>query len=67
MQEGSDFETVVGKYAYGFDLGGPEANKFIDPETHEKVDNQLWRARRVQPNFQATPPRGAVFPGGRPG
>lgn len=49
-------ETVVGKYAYGFDLGGPAANKFIDPETHEKVDNQLWRAVGCANNFQQTPP-----------
>ncbi len=49
-------ETVVGKYAYGFDLGGSETNKFIDPETHEKVDNQLWRAIGCVPTFQYTPP-----------
>jgi len=40
-----DIETVVGKYAYGFDLGGRNQNaKFIDPDTAGKVDNQLWRA-----------------------
>jgi hypothetical protein len=49
-------ETVVGKYAYGFDLGGPAANKFEDPETHEKVDDQLWRAVGCANSFQATPP-----------
>ena len=51
-----DVETVVGKYAYGFDLGGPEAAKFIDPETHERADNQLWRAVGCTTNFQFTPP-----------
>ncbi len=56
VQKDPDLETVVGKYAYGFDLGGPEANKFIDPETHEKVDNQLWRAIGCTANFQFTPP-----------
>ena len=39
-----NIETVVGRYAYGFDLGGPAANKFEDPETHQRIDNQLWRA-----------------------
>src|SRR5215469_11793285 len=56
LQKDPDLETVVGKYAYGFDLGGPEASKFIDPETHEKVDNQLWRAVGCTANFQFTPP-----------
>jgi len=51
-----DIEPVSGKYAYGFDLGGPEATKFIDPETGEKVDNQLWRAVGCASNFQFTPP-----------
>jgi hypothetical protein len=51
-----NIETVVGKYAYGFDLGGPGADKFIDPDTHEKVDNQLWRAVGCTASFQATPP-----------
>jgi hypothetical protein len=56
LQKDPDLETVVGKYAYGFDLGGPEAGKFTDPETHEKVDNQLWRAIGCTANFQFTPP-----------
>lgn len=49
-------ETVVGKYAYGFDLGGPAASKFIDPDTHQPVDDQLWRAVGCTSSFQATPP-----------
>jgi hypothetical protein len=60
-QEEADWEPVVGKYAYGFDLGGPEANKFIDPDTHEKADNQLWRALGCNFIFQATPPRAPYF------
>ena len=56
-----DLETVVGKYAYGFDLGGDAANKFIDPETHEKIDNQLWRALGCDSQFQATPHRAPYF------
>jgi hypothetical protein len=56
VQVDPNIETVVGKYAYGFDLGGPAANKFIDPETHEKVDNQLWRAIGCATGFEATPP-----------
>jgi len=51
-----DVEAVVGKYAYGFDLGGREADKFIDPETHQKVDDQLWRAVGCTQNFRMTPP-----------
>lgn len=57
-----DIETVVGKYAYGFDLGGNPANKFVDPETHEQVDNQLWRAIGCNKEFfTVTPPR-APYP-----
>jgi len=55
------FEAVAGKYAYGFDLGGPAANKFEDPDTHEQVDNQLWRALGCNFIFQATPPRAPYF------
>jgi hypothetical protein len=40
-----NMETVSGKYAYGFDLGSKNrTNKFIDPQTHQLVDNQWWRA-----------------------
>ena len=56
VQQDPNIETVVGKYAYGFDLGGPAANKFIDPETHAPIDNQLWRAVGCTKSFQATPP-----------
>ncbi|WP_116813289.1 hypothetical protein [Steroidobacter cummioxidans] len=52
-----DIETVSGKYAYGFDLGGTnEAAKFIDPDTGGKVDNQLWRAIGCTASFRAEPP-----------
>jgi hypothetical protein len=61
VQKDPGFEPVVGKYAYGFDLGGPEENKFIDPDTHEKADNQLWRALGCNFIFQATPPRAPYF------
>lgn len=56
VQTDPNIETVVGRYAYGFDLGGPAANKFEDPETHQPVDNQLWRAVGCTKSFQATPP-----------
>lgn len=56
-----DIETVVGKYAYGFDLGGKAAHRFEDPETHEKVDNQLWRAVGCTESFHAAPP-GKPYP-----
>ena len=55
-QEDPNIETVVGKYAYGFDLGGPATNQFLDPDTHQKVDDQLWRAVGCTKSFQATPP-----------
>lgn len=55
-------ETVTGKYAYGFDLGGSTpAAKFEDPETHEKVDNQLWRAVGCTESFNKVPP-GKPYP-----
>jgi hypothetical protein len=49
-------EMIQGKFAYGFDLGGPAKNKFTDPETGQKVDNQLWRAVGCHPNFAQRPP-----------
>lgn len=52
-----NIETVTtGTRAYGFDLGGPAKNKFIEVDTKEKVDNQLWRAVGCTTSFQATPP-----------
>jgi len=52
-----NIETVTGKYAYGFDLGGANpAAKFEDPETGGKVDNQLWRAIGCTAAFRAEPP-----------
>src|SRR5262249_19757075 len=56
LNKDPEVETVVGKYAYGFDLGGAASSKFEDPMTHEKVDNQLWRAVGCITNFQFTPP-----------
>ena len=58
--------TVVGKYAYGFNLDGKGAaspNSFEDPDTHEQgVDNQVFRAmgcynlERGGPNERPTYP-----------
>ena len=56
-----NIETVTGKYAYGFDLGGKAANKFEDPETHEKIDNQLWRSVGCTESFHSAPP-GKPYP-----
>ena len=43
-----NLKTVIGKFAYGFNLDGKGADDpvaFQDPQTHEKgVDNQLFRA-----------------------
>jgi hypothetical protein len=37
-------ETVQGHFAYGFNLDGrATADAFEDPDTHEPVENQLWR------------------------
>jgi hypothetical protein len=47
---------VTGKYAYGFDLGAAPRAKFEDPDTHEKVDNQLWRAVGCSESFDKTIP-----------
>ncbi len=50
-------ESVTGKYAYGFDLGGKsDQSKFVDPDTNEKIDNQLWRAVGCTESYRATPP-----------
>jgi len=52
-----NIETVSGKYAYGFDLGGKNtATKFQDADTGEKIDNQLWRAVGCTESYRATPP-----------
>jgi hypothetical protein len=50
-------ETVVGKYAYGFDLDGKtKADDFEDPDTHQKIDNQLWRAVGCTQPYRTVPP-----------
>jgi len=38
-------ETAQGRYMYGFDLTGQPAPPyaFEDPETHEQVEDQMWR------------------------
>ncbi len=52
-----NMETVSGKYAYGFDLGGKnETSKFADPETSAKIDNQLWRAVGCEHSYLVRPP-----------
>jgi hypothetical protein len=56
VQEDPKLEQIQGKFAYGFDLGGPAKNKFTDPETGLKVDNQLWRSIGCHPNFAQRPP-----------
>jgi hypothetical protein len=50
-------ESVTGKYAYGFTLGGKtDEAKFIDPDTNDRIDNQLWRAVGCTESYRATPP-----------
>jgi len=52
-----NIETVTGKFAYGFDLGGKNGvTKFIDADTGDKIDNQLWRAVGCTESYRATPP-----------
>lgn len=37
-------ETAQGRYMYGFDLTGkPTSYAFEDPQTHERVEDQMWR------------------------
>ncbi len=37
-------ETAQGRYMYGFDLTGkPVPYSFEDPETHQPVEDQMWR------------------------
>jgi predicted lipoprotein with Yx(FWY)xxD motif len=37
-------ETAQGRYMYGFDLTGkPVSYSFEDPETHQRVEDQMWR------------------------
>jgi hypothetical protein len=60
--EDPDIEFYSGQYAYGFDLtGNSSASKFEDPETHEKVDNQLWRALGCINQFRAIPPQKSLL------
>ncbi len=53
-------ETVVGPYAYGFDLDGQsvdEASAFVDPETLAGgVDNQTFRVVGCYPQFNVSLP-----------
>ena len=44
LQEDPDIETVVGKYAYGFDLGGPDANKFVEIPRDAREGRQSRRS-----------------------
>lgn len=51
-------ELYSGKYAYGFDLTGTASpSKFEDPETHARVDNQLWRALGCINQYRTFPPQ----------
>ena len=56
VQNPPKLETWSGKHAFGFDLGGPAANKMTDRDTQGKVDNQVWRAVGCMTSFQAAPP-----------
>ncbi len=57
-----NIETVVGKIAYGFDLGVKnDKMKFEDPDTHQKIDNQLWRAVGCTHSFDTNPPDRPYF------
>jgi hypothetical protein len=53
-----NLETVTGPYGYGFDLDGKRsANEFTDPDTKQKIDNQLWRAIGCTDSYRAIPPQ----------
>ena len=52
-----EIETSSGKFGYGFNLDGKtKETDFVDPDTGEKVDNQLWRAVGCLESFRAVPP-----------
>jgi hypothetical protein len=52
-----NIETSKGKFAFGFNLDGKTKDTdFVDPETGEHVDHQLWRAVGCTESFRATPP-----------
>ena len=57
--------TVVGRYAYGFNLDGKGAdspNSFEDPETHERgINNQYFRAVGCIKSHRAYPPERSTF------
>ncbi len=59
--EDPQIEMVTGKFAYGFDLSSKTAQKFEDPDTHQMIDNQLWRAVGCLDSFRAVPP-GKPYP-----
>lgn len=57
-----NIETYTGQFAYGFDLtGNASESKFEDPETHARVDNQLWRAVGCINQYRASPPQKALL------
>lgn len=51
-------KTVIGKYAYGFNLDGKgqdDPKAFIDPQTQERgIDNQLFRAMGCLEGFRGS-------------
>jgi len=52
-----EIETSQGKFAYGFNLDGiTKDTDFVDPDTGERVDNQMWRAVGCTESYRATPP-----------
>ena len=52
-----NIETSKGRYAYGFNLDGiTKDTDFVDPDTGERVDNQMWRAVGCTESYRATPP-----------
>jgi predicted lipoprotein with Yx(FWY)xxD motif len=55
-------QTVEGHYAYGFDLTGhPTPYSFEDPDTHQMVENQMWRVLGCLTGYRVKPP---VYPFG---
>jgi len=52
-----NIEISEGPHAWGFDLdGATKPTDFTDPETGQRIDNQLWRAVGCTESFQAVPP-----------
>jgi hypothetical protein len=57
LQKEPDLETVVGKYAYGFDLGGPRPPSSLIPRRTRKWTTSSGAPSDAPPTFSSRRPR----------